>query len=111
VVDRRHYVRSSLQEAIVTPTPGDGERDPEDARLVAHRQVLSESFVRLREKVADSAAAVAQAEDRLADTLELAARTMPHRADELLEKAKAAREYAAIERATVKKYRGGLLGR
>jgi hypothetical protein len=91
---------------MVTATPGDCERDAEDGRFVAHRQVLSESFVRLREKVADSAAAVAQVEDRLADTLELAARTMPRRADELLEKARAAREYAAVERARVKKYRG-----
>jgi hypothetical protein len=92
---------------MVTTTLGDGQRDAEYARLIAHRQVLTASFVRLRVRVASSAAAVARVEERLADTLELTARNMPGRADQLLEKAKAAREYAAIERATVRKCRGG----
>lgn len=95
----------------MTRTPGDRERDAEYARLAADRLLLAASFVRLRARVARSAAAVAQAEERLAGTLELTARNMPGRADELLEKAKAAREYAAVERATVRKQQLGVARR
>ena len=97
---------SSLQEAMVTPTPRDRQRDAECARLAARRRRQAASFVRLREKVASAAAAVAQTEEQLADTLELTAQNMPRRADQLLKKAKAARDYAETERATVREYRG-----
>ena len=92
---------------MVTPAPRGRPRDVEYARMVARRRALTDSFARLREEVASSAAAVAQIEEALAGTFELTARNVPRRAEQLLQKAKVAREYAALERARVRKYRDG----
>ena len=91
----------------MTPGPHDRERAIERARLAALREALTESSARLREDLARSAAAIAETEETLADAFELMAQNRPRHAERLGEKAKAAREYAAIERDRSKQYRSG----
>ena len=97
----------SEQPFRATPGSSDRQQAAEQARLDAQLQVLTKSLASLREELAMSAAVVAETEDKLADTFEFMARNLPHHAERLLEEAKAAREYAAIERDRVSTYRSG----
>ena len=59
----------------------------------------------LRQRLAATAAAVAETEDWIADTLESLARVRPHDAERLRSRAADAREFAARERAQAAIYR------
>ena len=89
----------------VAPGSSDRQRAAEEDRLEAQLRVLTKSLASLREELARSAAVIAETEEKLADTFEFMARNLPHHAQRLIEEAKAAREYAAIERDRVSKYR------
>ena len=71
------------------------ETDEQRRRAVERSRARSEE---LRDKTIGLAAAVAETEEMVADTLEASARVRPHAAERLNEAAREARRYAVYER-------------